>query len=100
MTKRAGILVAAGATVAGLLAAAPAPAAASGASAPPAPKLAWTDCPTENHPTLQCAKVDAPLDHADPSGRRVTLALSRIPHTAKTFQGPPGLTSSGPWKVF
>lgn len=96
MTKRAGILVAAGATVAGLLAAAPAPAAASGASAPPAPELAWTDCPTENHPTLQCAEVDAPLDHADPSGRRVTLALSRIPHTAKTFQGPLLVNPGGP----
>ncbi|UQA37279.1 alpha/beta hydrolase [Streptomyces sp. HNA39] len=96
MTKRAGILVAAGATVAGLLAAAPAPAAASPASTPPAPGLTWTDCPTENHPTLQCAKVTTPLDHANPSGRKITLALSRVPHTAKTFQGPLLVNPGGP----
>ncbi|MFJ4965145.1 alpha/beta hydrolase [Streptomyces sp. NPDC088729] len=100
MTKPAGILLAAGVTVAGLLTAAPAPAAA-GTGAPPAPvaraaRLAWTDCPTESHPKLQCAKVRAPLDHDRPSGRTVTLALSRIPHTAKTFQGPLLVNPGGP----
>ncbi|MEU8767003.1 alpha/beta hydrolase [Streptomyces griseus] len=96
MTKRAGILVAVGATVAGLLAAAPAPAATTAASTPPASKPKWTDCPTESYPTLQCAKVKAPLDHRHPSGRQITLALSRVPHTAKTFQGPLLVNPGGP----
>ncbi|MEI7030325.1 alpha/beta hydrolase [Streptomyces pratensis] len=96
MTKRAAILVAVGATVAGLLAAGPAPAAATGASAPPVPEARWADCPTEDYPRLQCAKVRVPLDHARPTGRHITLALSRVPHTAKTFQGPLLVNPGGP----
>ncbi|MEU1366877.1 alpha/beta hydrolase [Streptomyces sp. NPDC005803] len=95
MTNRAGILVAVGATVAGLMTAAPSPASAD-SGAPRAASLKWTDCGTEAHPTLQCASVRSPLDHDDPSGRQVTLALSRIPHTAKTFQGPLLVNPGGP----
>ncbi|MGY3678688.1 hypothetical protein ACVWXU_002311 [Streptomyces sp. TE33382] len=102
MTNRAGILVAVGATVAGLVSAAPAPvsaapsAAGAGVNAPPAQQLTWTDCATEDYPALQCATVRAPLDHDRPSGRQVTLALSRIPHTAKTSQGPLLVNPGGP----
>ncbi|MFI2779684.1 alpha/beta hydrolase [Streptomyces sp. ALB3] len=99
MTKRAAILVAAGATVAGLVTAVP-----STASAPPAPSaappaaapLSWKGCGTKTYPALQCATVRAPLDHDNPSGRQVTLALSRIPHTAKTSQGPLLVNPGGP----
>lgn len=94
MTNRAGILVAAGAAVAGLVTGAPAPATA-GAGAAPAP-LKWTACATEARPTLQCASVRAPLDHARPDGPGVTLALTRVPHTAKTFQGPLLVNPGGP----
>ncbi|WP_393062524.1 alpha/beta hydrolase [Streptomyces sp. LN549] len=95
MTNRSGILVAVGATVAGLVTAAPSPASADG-GAQRAASIKWTDCGTQSSPTLQCASVHAPLDHGDPSGRQVTLALSRIPHTAKTFQGPLLVNPGGP----
>lgn len=104
MTKRAGILVAVGATVAGLVTAAPSTASApsttsaeAGTAAPGgAAPLKWTGCGTKSYPTLQCSTVRAPLDHDNPSGRPVTLALSRIPHTAKTFQGPLLVNPGGP----
>ncbi|SCE01806.1 alpha/beta hydrolase fold [Streptomyces sp. BpilaLS-43] len=96
MTKRAGILVAVGATVAGLVTAVPSAAStapgAPGAAAP----LKWTACGTKAYPTQQCATVRAPLDHDRPSGRQVTLALARIPHTAKTSQGPLLVNPGGP----
>uniref|UniRef100_A0AAU3GLX4 Alpha/beta hydrolase n=1 Tax=Streptomyces sp. NBC_01401 TaxID=2903854 RepID=A0AAU3GLX4_9ACTN len=104
MTKRAGILVAVGATVAGLVTAAPSTASApsttpsgTGAAAPSAvAPVKWTDCATKSYPTMQCSTVRAPLDHDNPSGRQVTLALSRIPHTAKTSQGPLLVNPGGP----
>ncbi|MFD8825330.1 alpha/beta hydrolase [Streptomyces sp. NPDC059605] len=96
MTKRPGILLAVGATVAGLVTAAPAAATAGTAAPPGAAGLTWTDCGTESYPRLQCSSVSTPLDHDDPSGRRITLALSRIPHTAKTFQGPLLVNPGGP----
>ncbi|GHA87707.1 MULTISPECIES: alpha/beta hydrolase [Streptomyces] len=100
MTTRAGILVAVGATVAGLVTAVPTAASTGSvastapAAAPPTPK--WTACATKAYPRLQCATVRAPLDHDRPSGRRITLALSRIPHTAKTTQGPLLVNPGGP----
>ncbi|MFI6120859.1 alpha/beta hydrolase [Streptomyces sp. NPDC051064] len=104
MTKRAGILVAVGATVAGLVTAVPSTASApstatagTGAAAPgAAAPLKWTGCGTKTYPALQCSTVRAPLDHDNPSGRQVTLALSRIPHTAKTSQGPLLVNPGGP----
>lgn len=100
MTTRAGILVAVGATVAGLVTAVPTAASTGSvastapAAAPPTPK--WTACATKAYPRLQCATVRAPLDHDRPSGRGITLALSRIPHTAKTTQGPLLVNPGGP----
>ncbi|MER6500637.1 alpha/beta hydrolase [Streptomyces sp. NPDC001455] len=96
MTKRPGILVAVGATVAGLVTASPSPASADAEPPTATAPLRWTDCGTEAHPRLQCATVRTPLDHDDPSGRHITLALSRIPHTAKTFQGPLLVNPGGP----
>lgn len=104
MTKRAGILVAVGAAVAGLVTAVPSAATTdTGTGAPgaaqPGPRAAplkWTGCATKTYPTLQCATVRSPLDHARPTGRQVTLALSRIPHTAATSQGPLLVNPGGP----
>ncbi|MEU5657006.1 alpha/beta hydrolase [Streptomyces sp. NPDC047737] len=98
MTKRAGILVAVGATVAGLVTAAPSTASAGPVTAGPgaAAPLTWKGCGTKSYPALQCATVRAPLDHDDPSGRQITLALSRVPHTAKTSQGPLLVNPGGP----
>ncbi|MER5630611.1 alpha/beta hydrolase [Streptomyces nitrosporeus] len=96
MTKRAGILAAVGATVAGLVAAVP-PAASDVPSAPrAAAPLTWTGCATKAYPALQCSTVRVPLDHDDPSGQQITLALSRVPHTAGTSQGPLLVNPGGP----
>ncbi|GAA2249115.1 peptidase [Streptomyces ruber] len=71
----------------------PTPAARSG---PVVQRAAWTACATREHPTLQCATVRAPLDHADPGGRQITLALTRVPHTARPYQGPLLVNPGGP----
>ncbi|GGZ05258.1 peptidase [Streptomyces poonensis] len=71
-------------------------AAPSTATARPAPGPAWKNCGTGEHPTLQCASLKVPLDHADPHGRQITLALSRVPHTARTYQGPLLVNPGGP----
>ncbi|MFB7530167.1 alpha/beta hydrolase [Streptomyces sp. NPDC056178] len=96
MTKRPGILFAVGATVAGLVTAAPSSATADTGARRAAAQLRWTDCGTASYPTLQCSSVSTPLDHDDPSGRQIKLALSRIPHTAQTFQGPLLVNPGGP----
>ncbi|MEU8029823.1 alpha/beta hydrolase [Streptomyces sp. NPDC049099] len=89
MRTRAAVLCAAAVVLAGSVTALPAQAA-------PAARLAWTKCGTDDYPTLQCASLKVPLDHADPSGRQITLALSRVPHTAQTFQGPLLVNPGGP----
>ncbi|MFJ6573178.1 alpha/beta hydrolase [Streptomyces sp. NPDC091292] len=108
MKKRAAALCGAAAAVAGMITALPQTASADAApstpslstpSAPPAPRTArpaWKKCGTKHYPTLQCASVKVPLDHARPQGRQITLALSRVPHTAKTSQGPLLVNPGGP----
>ncbi|MFM9701731.1 alpha/beta hydrolase [Streptomyces galilaeus] len=98
MRKRAAVLCGAAAVVvAGALTAVPAGASPSpAAEARPAAKPAWKKCATTDHPTLQCASLKVPLDHANPGGRQITLALSRVPHTAKTYQGPLLVNPGGP----
>ncbi|GAA3841307.1 alpha/beta hydrolase [Streptomyces phyllanthi] len=61
-----------------------------------AAKVTWKKCGTENYPTLQCASVKVPLNHAKPSGKKITLALSRVPHTATKYQGPLLVNPGGP----
>jgi pimeloyl-ACP methyl ester carboxylesterase len=102
MKKRAAALCGAAAVVAGLVTTAPAGASAGAASAPrtvpnaPVAQPAWKKCGTSDHPTLQCASLKVPLDHDRPRGRQITLALSRVPHTAKTSQGPLLVNPGGP----
>ncbi|MCX4766177.1 alpha/beta hydrolase [Streptomyces sp. NBC_01275] len=97
MNTRAAVLCAAVAVVAGTLTAAPADASPSStARAAGAAGLTWKSCRTADRPTLQCASLKVPLDHDDPSGKQITLALSRVPHTAKTFQGPLLVNPGGP----
>lgn len=65
--------------------------------APAAPAaIGWSDCATKAYPTLQCGTVKVPLDHARPHGRGITLALSRVPHTAKSSLGPLLVNPGGP----
>ncbi|UUU29689.1 alpha/beta hydrolase [Streptomyces sp. CA-210063] len=95
MKKRAVALCGAAAVLAGMVTAVPAGASGDSASAP-VPKPAWKKCATSDYPKLQCASLKVPLDHREPNGRKITLALSRIPHTAKKYQGPLLVNPGGP----
>ncbi|OUD04327.1 alpha/beta hydrolase [Streptomyces swartbergensis] len=71
--KRNASLVAATAVLLGL--AVPMTASAAGAEA-----LEWTTCEgTGLDPRQQCATVDVPMDYSDPDGRKIQIAVSRIP---------------------
>ncbi|MFJ9538392.1 alpha/beta hydrolase [Streptomyces sp. NPDC101225] len=97
MRKRAAVLCGAVVVVAGSFTALPAD--ASTAQTPPSPtaaKLTWKGCGTTDYPTLQCASLKVPLDHDRPHGRQITLALSRVPHTAQKSQGPLLVNPGGP----
>ncbi|WP_151478654.1 alpha/beta hydrolase [Streptomyces albicerus] len=102
MNRRAAALCGAAAVVAGMITAIPADASSGSATAPrttqatDAAKLTWKKCGTEDYPTLQCASLKVPLDHANPHGERITLALSRVPHTSKKYQGPLLVNPGGP----
>lgn len=102
VNRRAAALCGAAAVVAGMITAIPVGASADSATAPrttlsadPA-KLTWKKCGTTAYPTLQCASLKVPLDHTHPHGERITLALSRVPHTAKKSQGPLLVNPGGP----
>ncbi|MER5526314.1 alpha/beta hydrolase [Streptomyces sp. NPDC002677] len=94
MRTRAAVLCAAAAVVAGSFTALPASATAR--TAVQAPSVTWKKCGTTDYPTLQCGTVKAPLDHRNPGGKQITLALSRVPHTASTYQGPLLVNPGGP----
>ncbi len=47
--------------------------------------LSWHPC-TEQGATLQCSSLQVPLDYRNPGGRKITLALSRVPATAPASQ--------------
>ncbi|WP_109028475.1 alpha/beta hydrolase [Streptomyces rubrogriseus] len=100
MRQRAAVLCSAAVIAAGTVTAVPADASAPRpthpAPAAPAAGPHWEKCATEDYPTLQCASLEVPLDHARPRGRRITLALSRVPHTAGTYQGPLLVNPGGP----
>jgi pimeloyl-ACP methyl ester carboxylesterase len=57
---------------------------ASGASSGPS-RLTWQSCTAQGAP-LQCATLQVPLDYSHPDGRKITLALSRVPATAPADQ--------------
>jgi pimeloyl-ACP methyl ester carboxylesterase len=95
MKKRAAALCGTAAVLAGMITAVPA-GASGGSAAAPAAKPAWKKCATGDYPTLQCASLKVPLDHREPNGEKITLALSRVPHTAKKYQGPLLVNPGGP----
>ncbi|MET9382796.1 alpha/beta hydrolase [Streptomyces sp. NPDC002928] len=97
MRKRAAVLCAAAVVVAGTLTAVPADASPSRtADIARAAKVTWKKCGTTDYPKLQCASLEVPLDHANPHGQQITLALSRVPHTATKYQGPLLVNPGGP----
>jgi pimeloyl-ACP methyl ester carboxylesterase len=54
---------------------------ASAGSSSAASSLSWHSC-TAQGASLQCASLKVPLDYSHPGGRKITLALSRVPATA------------------
>ncbi|MER7663621.1 alpha/beta hydrolase [Streptomyces sp. NPDC096193] len=48
-------------------------------SAAGAAGIDWADCGEGSVPGAQCAAVEVPLDWAKPNGRKITLALSKLP---------------------
>ncbi len=63
--------------------------------------VAWGPCPADvAKPGLQCSTLEVPLDYRHPDGRRITVALSRLPSANPAQrrgvllvnQGGPGLT--------
>ncbi|MFC9679487.1 alpha/beta hydrolase [Streptomyces sp. NPDC056948] len=73
ITKTAALIAAAG-VVLGL--AGP----GSGAAAADGESLEWTKCEgTGLDPRQRCATVDVPMDYSDPDGRKIQIAVSRIP---------------------
>ncbi|WP_367319891.1 alpha/beta hydrolase [Streptomyces sp. HUAS ZL42] len=97
MRKRAAVLCGAAVVVAGTFTAVPADASTpQTAQAAQAAKLTWKNCGTTDYPTLQCASLAVPLDHAEPYGQTITIALSRVPHTAANYQGPLLVNPGGP----
>ncbi|AMW13946.1 peptidase [Streptomyces qaidamensis] len=97
MRKRAAALCGAAVVMAGTFTAVPAEASAPDtANTVRTARLTWKSCATEDYPTLQCASLKVPLDHRRPHGKKITLALSRVPHTARTYQGPLLVNPGGP----
>ncbi|MFI8338540.1 alpha/beta hydrolase [Streptomyces sp. NPDC085639] len=101
LKKRAAVLLSlstVAATVAAALASpvTAAPAAPADPAAPAQAALSWAECTTPSQPRLQCASLKVPLDHARPGGRQITLALTRVPHTGPTSQGPLLVNPGGP----
>jgi len=98
MRKRAAVLCGAAVMVAGAITSVPADAStpSTTATAAQAAKLTWKKCGTTNYPTLQCSTLKVPLDYKKPNGTKITLALSRVPHTARKSQGPLLVNPGGP----
>lgn len=98
MRKRAAVLCGAVVMMAGAITAVPADASAPSttATAARAAKLSWKKCGTKDYPTLQCASLKVPLNYKNPNGTKITLALSRVPHTAAKSQGPLLVNPGGP----
>lgn len=80
-TKRNAALIAASAVVLGITA--PLTVASASASAPPRAvegSLDWTKCEgTGLDPRQECATVEVPMDYAHPDGKKIGIAISRIP---------------------
>ncbi|GAB2932820.1 alpha/beta hydrolase [Micromonospora polyrhachis] len=54
------------------------PAPPASAAEPAALSLAWSPCAAAGS-SLECATIQVPLDHADPTGPSIDLAISRLP---------------------
>lgn len=58
--------------------------------------IAWKNCGSANYPKMECGSLQVPMDHSRPGGRQITIAVSRIPHTAEKSLGPLLVNPGGP----
>ncbi|HEY1344332.1 MAG TPA: alpha/beta fold hydrolase, partial [Streptosporangiaceae bacterium] len=61
------------------------PAASPAGGTGQAGELHWRACPVQGVP-MQCASLQVPLDYRHPAGRKITLAVSKVPATAPAAQ--------------
>ncbi len=79
--------------------------AGAAAAAPPPPAVAWAPC-GGSAPEVECALVQVPLDHEEPEGPSIGLALARLPaadpatRLGTVFVDPGGPGRSGKALVF
>jgi pimeloyl-ACP methyl ester carboxylesterase len=101
--KRLAVITAASLGLLGAVVATPAGAAAAPVKAP-AGTVEWTPCPPGDPilggllQGLECGTLSVPLDHRDPRGRQIRLALTRARHTSpdSRYQGIVLLNRGGP----
>jgi pimeloyl-ACP methyl ester carboxylesterase len=63
----------------------------------PSTSLTWSACADPGLEGLECASLQVPLDHKNPAGSQITLALSRVAHTGTTgYQGVLLVNPGGP----
>lgn len=72
---------------------------------PPPPPIEWEACTNERLEGLQCGRIRVPLDHNNPKGPTIELALTRNQHTSDDFRGvimgnPGGPGGSGLWMPY
>ncbi|MFC0041176.1 alpha/beta hydrolase [Actinomadura rayongensis] len=89
--KRLVVITAAAAVAVGGTAAVATAAAPAGAPVQ-AGKVAWSACPTDVTggvylKNAECGQVTVPLDYRKPNGKKISVAVSRVKHTAKDYQG-------------
>jgi pimeloyl-ACP methyl ester carboxylesterase len=58
--------------------------------------ITWKNCGNANHPTMECGSLRVPMDHGRPEGEKITIAVSRIKHTAAKSMGPLLVNPGGP----
>ena len=58
----------------------------------------WGSCSTKSLEAAkaQCALIEVPLDYDHPSGTKIKIAVSRVAHTAKNYQGLMLVNPGGP----
>lgn len=59
-------------------------------------KIGWGPCPASYPASMQCGKLQVPLDYAHPDQGTIELALARIPATGPTRLGSLVLNLGGP----
>lgn len=99
MKRVIAIASAVGVVFAGAIAAVPAIAATSAPASSAVSTIKWTACSLPwgaGSYKAQCGYLSVPLNYAKPHGMKVQIALSRVPHTTKNYQGVMVTNPGGP----